>query len=479
MVASAPAWEVRYGRKLAASDFAVVVLAVCGAQTLRFGAAAPEFVTRVSSTPIQVSYSIVSAVLVVAWILALHLGDTRKPHNFGAGSAEYRRVVSATFTIFGAFAVLAFLLRVEIARGYLVIALPLGLVALIVERYLWRRRLHIQRRSGKNVYKTMIVGEEAKVHHVFRQMQADPNAGFDVVAAVISDAERVQGALGDVVVHSYDRLLETITERSIDTVIITAADDISPERLQQLGWELDVRNVDLIVAAALTDVAGPRIHMRQATGFPLIYVDYPKLTGGKRFAKRIFDIVGSLSLLVLSSPLLLAIAVLIKCTSQGNIFYAQDRIGMNGRLFPMYKFRSMVQDADDQLVSLLDAQGTSDRPLHKIRDDPRITSVGRVLRRYSLDELPQLINVLRGGMSLVGPRPQREREVALYAKYDHRRLLVKPGITGLWQVSGRSALDWNDAIRLDLYYVENWSLVGDLIILWRTVRAVAVADGAT
>ncbi len=324
----------------------------------------------------------------------------------------------------------------------------------------------------------MLVGEAAKIHHVHRQMQADANAGFDVALVATNDRGRVASALAEIATCSYDDLLTSVVDFEIDTVIITGADDFPPERLQRLGWALDDLGVDLVVAAALTDVAGPRIHMRQAVGFPLIYVDYPKLTGTKRLVKRTLDLLGSLFLILVLSPVMVIVALCVKLSSRGPVFYAQERVGVKGKPFAMFKFRSMIQNADDQLASLLDAQGTLDKPLHKVDNDPRVTSIGRFLRRYSLDELPQLFNVLIGTMSLVGPRPQREAEVALYDVHHHRRLLVKPGITGLWQVSGRSALDWDDAIRLDLYYVENWSLVGDLVILWRTVRAVAVADGA-
>lgn len=478
MGVGAPAWETRYGRKLVVTDIAIVVGSVYGAQVLRFGASPDDLSQPVSSASVDISYSVISILLAVGWLVMLTLGETRKPQNFGAGWSEYRRVVSATLMTFGLFAVLAYASRVDIGRGYLLIALPIGLIALLVGRFLWRRRLHWQRRHGRNVYRTMLVGEAAKVRHVHRQMRADINAGFDVVVAATNDQARVAHALSGVATRSYDDLLSTVDEFDVDTVIITGADDLSPERLQMLGWELDDRRVDLVVAASLTDVAGPRIHMRQAVGFPLIYVDYPKLTGFKRFIKRMFDILGSLVLILLLSPVIGITALAVKLGSKGPVFYSQERIGVKGQPFPMFKFRSMVQNADDQLASLLDAQGTSDKPLHKVENDPRITPVGRFIRRYSLDELPQLANVLIGTMSIVGPRPQREAEVALYDKHHHRRLLVKPGITGLWQVSGRSSLDWHDAVRLDLYYVENWSLVGDLVILWRTVRAVASADGA-
>jgi exopolysaccharide biosynthesis polyprenyl glycosylphosphotransferase len=210
----------------------------------------------------------------------------------------------------------------------------------------------------------------------------------------------------------------------------------------------------------------------------LIHVEYPRLEGPKRLTKRLFDIVASSVLIVIAAIPLLIVAIAIKMTSPGKLIYKQERVGRLGEPFGMLKFRSMVADADDQLESLLDAQGTSDTPLFKVINDPRITPVGRFIRKYSIDEFPQLFNVLLGQMSLVGPRPQRAAEVALYDDAAHRRLIMKPGMSGLWQVSGRSNLSWEDAIRLDLYYVENWSMTADILILFRTIRAVVKPSGA-
>jgi exopolysaccharide biosynthesis polyprenyl glycosylphosphotransferase len=261
-----------------------------------------------------------------------------------------------------------------------------------------------------------------------------------------------------------------------DTVINTSSDELTPVRVRELSWSLEPGRQHLIVAPSLTDVGGPRIHTRPVAGLPLIHVETPRYEGRKRFSKRAFDILGSGLILLVASPILLVVALLVKFTSPGPVLYRQERIGLNGEPFNMLKFRSMRVNADAELAALLAQQGTSDRPLFKVQNDPRLTRVGATLRKFSLDEFPQLINVFRGDMSLVGPRPQREGEVALYDSAAKRRLIVQPGMTGLWQVSGRSALSWEDAIRLDLYYVENWSLMGDVIILWRTIRAV-VAPG--
>jgi exopolysaccharide biosynthesis polyprenyl glycosylphosphotransferase len=226
------------------------------------------------------------------------------------------------------------------------------------------------------------------------------------------------------------------------------------------------------VAPSLTDIGGPRIHTRPVAGLPLIHVETPRYAGSKLFTKRLFDILGSGALITALSPVLIVLAIMVKVTSPGPVLYKQERVGLNGDHFHMLKFRSMRVNADAELQSLLAAQGSSDKPLFKVQNDPRITSIGRLLRKHSLDEFPQLFNVFLGSMSLVGPRPQRDGEVALYDDAARRRLLLKPGMSGLWQVGGRSSLGWEDAIRLDLYYVENWSITGDIVILWRTIRAV-------
>jgi exopolysaccharide biosynthesis polyprenyl glycosylphosphotransferase len=234
-----------------------------------------------------------------------------------------------------------------------------------------------------------------------------------------------------------------------------------------------------VVAPSLTDIGGPRIHTRPVAGLPLIHVETPRYEGTKLFAKRMFDIVASSIILLLSSPLLLGIAVAVRFTTPGPVLFTQERVGINGRPFQMLKFRTMVVDAEARLRELQEEdRSVGNQVLFKMKDDPRVTPVGRILRRFSLDELMQLVNVLNGSMSLVGPRPPLAREVKEYERKVHRRFLVKPGITGLWQVSGRSNLSWEDSVRLDLYYVENWSIVGDLVILWKTARAVLAREGA-
>jgi exopolysaccharide biosynthesis polyprenyl glycosylphosphotransferase len=225
-------------------------------------------------------------------------------------------------------------------------------------------------------------------------------------------------------------------------------------------------------------VAGPRLHIRPLCGLPLLHVEQPDLDGGRRLVKTAMDRIGSLLALLLLSPALIGIAIAVKATSRGSVLFAQTRVGRSGREFQMWKFRSMESDAEQRLSELTAQNRHGDEVLFKIARDPRVTPVGRWLRRFSLDELPQLVNVLRGEMSLVGPRPPLPGEVARYGSDVHRRLLVRPGLTGLWQINGRSDLSWDESIRLDLRYVENWSLSMDLLILWRTLAAVVTGQGA-
>jgi exopolysaccharide biosynthesis polyprenyl glycosylphosphotransferase len=272
---------------------------------------------------------------------------------------------------------------------------------------------------------------------------------------------------------------DAVAATNSHVVAVAATDQFIGDGLRKLSWELEKLDVDLLVAPGVVDVAGPRLHMRPVAGLPLIHVEKPQYHGAKRFQKRLFDISFAGLVLVLGSPLFLAIALAIKLTSKGPVFYRQERIGMDGEPFRVIKFRTMVDGADALAHELmkLDLVASPRDPL-KFVDDPRVTSVGRFLRKYSLDELPQFINVLTRDMSVVGPRPQVASEVENYDDHARRRLLVRPGITGLWQISGRSDLSWDDSIRLDLYYVENWSMTADLLIAAKTAKVVFSHTGA-
>lgn len=432
----------------------------------------------------EVDYLLLSAALIVAWWLMLEIWGSRDSRVLGSGSEEYKRVIASSAWLFGFVAVVSYALRIDTARGFVGLAFPAGALGLLVARWLVRQHLSLERKHGKSSQRVLIIGGPHSAAHLAKSLRSAPAAGYLPVAAHLpgagDDFETIPGL--DVPITGVDIDVETIMSviqhTNVDAVAVSAGVNLHPQDLRRLGWELAARDIAMILAPALTDVAGPRIHTQPVAGLPLIHVSTPKLTGGKRVAKRSFDLIIAGILVACLSPLFLALAVMVKLTDHGPVFYKQERIGLRGTTFNMLKFRSMKVNADAELQALLTAQGTGDRPLFKVENDPRITSVGRILRKYSLDELPQLLNVLVGNMSLVGPRPQREGEVALYDDAAYRRLYVSPGMSGLWQVSGRSNLSWEESIRLDLYYVENWSLMGDVVILFKTFRAVFASTGA-
>jgi exopolysaccharide biosynthesis polyprenyl glycosylphosphotransferase len=301
---------------------------------------------------------------------------------------------------------------------------------------------------------------------------------MEVVGACVTPADRGRvAAVTGVPVGSLDEVVEVAARLRADTIAVTSASETAAQYLRQLSWQLEGTGIELLVAPGLIEVAGPRLHIRPFEGLPLLSVEQPRFEGWRSVVKGGLDRVVAAVALLLLTPVLLAVAAAIKLTSPGPVLFHQERVGVNGQSFTMLKFRSMVVGADRNLESLR-AENISDGVLFKMREDPRVTRVGRVLRRLSIDELPQLLNVLGGSMSLVGPRPPLPAEVARYDAPVHRRLLVKPGLTGLWQVSGRSDLPWDEAVRLDLRYVENWSLTMDLLILAKTVRAVLGSSGA-
>lgn len=467
----------KYRVRLRVTDGLVLLYALAGTHVLWFGRRSP-FVA--ASAQLPVTYVAVSAVLGLAWLASLWLGDTRDARVLGTGGEEYQRVLGASLRLFGVVAILAFLAQIYLARGYLAIAFPVGTVALVTSRWMWRQWLHSQRRRGRWSDQVLLVGDAVDVAGLTRALRRAPEAGLLVVGACLTtpaprefDASQLPPLLG-----SATSVLAAARRARARTVAVASSSSISPEMLRRIGWSLEGSGIYLLVAPALTNIAGPRIHIRPVSGLPLLHVEEPRLPRGGQVAKGVFDRVVSLVLLVLLSPLLLAVALAVRLSGPGAVVYRQERIGRLGASFTVWKFRSMRAGSDAELSGLLAAQGAAHEPLFKVDDDPRITRVGRLIRKYSLDELPQLANVLTGRMSLVGPRPQRAAEVALYDDLAARRLLAKPGMTGLWQVSGRSDLPWTEAVRLDLYYVENWSFTFDLVLLLRTVTAVLRATGS-
>ncbi|WP_323986582.1 sugar transferase [Microbacterium plantarum] len=467
-------WRRRYASLLRLTDLLVLIWVVYGTQIAWFGFGNAQVSIREDSRITDFSYWLFSAGLIAVWMWTLSLADTRDHRIIGAGAEEYARIARSSLSLFGVIAILAFLARVDVARGFLLISLPVGVGMLLFSRWLWRQWLVAKRSVGEYSARVLLVGSEASVTHLARELKRMPGSGYRVVGACVPSG-RVAGTVKGTkipIMGSVDAVAQAMAATGADTVAVTSTDELPPDKVKQISWGLEAGRQHLVLAPSIVDVAGPRVQTRPVAGVPLMHVETPKFSRGQLFLKRTVDVVASTIGVIFLSPVLLFLALSVRLSSQGPIFFRQTRVGLRGREFTMLKFRTMVVNAEDMLEALAKQQRDSgNEVLFKMKNDPRVTSVGRVMRKFSLDELPQLFNVIGGSMSLVGPRPPLPSEVAKYADHVHRRFLVKPGITGLWQVSGRSSLSWEDSVRLDLSYVENWTLMGDLLILARTAQA--------
>ena len=471
-------WQPHYARRVVSTDAAAIVLAMLFAQWVRFGGAG----YGPSASMLYTGYSLVLACL---WLGVLNLHHARSASILGCGIEEYRRVVAASFWTFGVIAIVALLARLEIARGYLALAFPLGTIGLLIGRKLWRRRVRARRHAGECLTSVLAIGDRDAIAVLATELMNDPGDGYVVFGAGIPGDQRARGdviRIGDRVIPIFgdeNDALGALGDRcAADTVALTDAEHFGVAGIQRLTWGLEASDVDLVVSPGLLDVAGARLAMRPVAGMPLLHVEKPQYHGAKSFLKKAFDFGFALAALIGTAPLLVLTAIAIKMTSRGPVFYRSERIGLDGEPFTMIKFRSMVVDAEERLDDLLPSNEMAGGVMFKMRDDPRVTLVGKVLRRYSIDELPQFINVLKQDMSVVGPRPPLRREVEAYNGDIRRKLLVKPGVTGLWQISGRSDLTWDKAVRLDLSYVDNWSMLTDVGIILKTLTVVARGDGA-
>jgi exopolysaccharide biosynthesis polyprenyl glycosylphosphotransferase len=464
-------WERRYVHALVLCDLVAGVTAGAATFALRFGD---------EITSYNLAYMILSALLPVLLPLVFAVSRAYERRFLFVGTDEYQRVFRGGVGLIAGAAVISYALDLDLARGYVLAALPAAVVASVVLRFTLRKRLHVARSRGESLRRVIVVGHELSIIGITRQLRRERYHGLEVVGACLPpgyDGVGVAGPNGLTVYGTFDDVASAVDLADADTVVVLSCPELDGAALRRLAWRLERDEVDLVVASALVDVAGARTTIRPFDGLPMLHVEHPRLHGGLRLVKELVDRVGAFLLLVGLGPLLLGVALCVRATSRGPVLFRQVRVGRDGRHFRIYKFRSMYVDAEARLAELRHLN-EQDGVLFKIRDDPRVTGVGRWLRRFSVDELPQLLNVLLGQMSLVGPRPPLPAEVAVYADDVRRRLAVKPGMTGLWQVSGRSDLPWEEAVKLDLRYVENWSLSLDLVILLRTMTAVVRSSGA-
>ena len=471
---SADRWERRYVYELIVGDAAVGLLAALAAYLIRFSDA--------PATIQDPRYLTMQVLLPVIWVaaMAVHRGyDTRL---LFVGSEEYQRVLRAGLSLTAAVAIGSYALQAEIARGYVLVAIPAAVITGVTFRYLMRQRLTRAWAAGRCLRRVLVVGHERSVVAMARQLRHERYHGMDVVAACLPGSSPLPTRIEalDLPVHgTFEQVAEAVQATGADAVVVLACPELDGPVLRRLAWRLERLDIDLIVASALLDVGGERTTLRPVDGLPMLHVEHPRLAGARRVIKRLADQVGAgLLLALLGLPLLVVVAAIrLDRRSPGPALFRQTRVGLDGKPFQILKLRTMYPDAEQRLAQLRDLN-EHDGVLFKVRDDPRVTPMGRWLRKFSVDELPQLINVLRGEMSLVGPRPPLPEEVARYPSDMLRRLVVRPGLTGLWQVSGRSDLSWEESMRLDLRYVENWSLTLDVVIMLRTVRVVLRRSGA-
>lgn len=470
-------WEPAYRRYVILSDILVTlcVAFIVGGLISVSGAALFKDLVLGGLTVIVV---LVSLAMNRAWNLIV----------LGQGVEEYVRLGRGMFAAAVALGLAGLATGVVSARPWVFLVVPTTALVALLFRYLLRQVLHRHRFNGECLLPVMAAGSVDTVRDLIERTKAASHIGWRVAAVCTIDGtgggrhsriddSSIDHVDGVSVVGRLDEVAEHVRRGGYRIVAVTADSYWTPRRLQQLAWRLEGSGAEMVVAPTLMEVAGPRLHVSGVLGMPLLRVSAPVFTGMRRIIKGIFDRIGSFLLILMCLPVMTLAALAIMIDSRGGPFYTQRRVGKSGREFTIVKFRTMVRDADRRKAELAEANEGAG-VLFKMRKDPRITRVGAIMRRYSIDELPQLFNVFTGAMSLVGPRPPLPEESERYEPDVRRRLLVKPGLTGLWQVSGRSDLPWEEAVRLDLRYVEDWSLALDAMILWKTFRAVLGGQGA-
>jgi exopolysaccharide biosynthesis polyprenyl glycosylphosphotransferase len=446
-----------------------VIVAMIGRQELTFFNPSADVTDAVT---------IAAGPLLLGWVSMLLGVGAYARDIFGAGTEEYKLVFKAALLSAGLLGIGCFLTRFNLSRGFFLLAFLIGVPLLLLWRLALRRSIQHTRKHGHLREGVIIAGNPRHVDDLAAVLRRESWLGYTVLGALVTEGSTlVETPAGIPILGTTNDMAAAIDGADADVVIFADGAFSSAHDLRRAMWELEDHSVRAIVVPSLTDVSSERLKVRPVAGLPLVHVDAPRAVQASHWAKRAFDFLGSLGILVLISPVLVAVALWVKLHDGGPVLFRQVRVGRDGRTFSCFKFRSMVVDAEQQR-SDLEVNHERSSVLFKMVDDPRVTGPGRLIRRLSLDELPQLWNVLRGQMSLVGPRPPLPHEADRYGTDMRRRLRVRPGMTGLWQVSGRSDLSWDETVRLDLYYVDNWSMVQDLNILARTVSAVVSSRGA-
>ncbi len=417
-------------------------------------------------------------IMLATWLGCMVISGSYSNNVFGAGTEEFKRVANATMLAVGLIGVGCYLAKFSLSRGFFVLVFLIGLPLILLGRMALRRAIHSARRRGLLRHRVVIAGSPNHIDDIAQVLGREQWLGYQVVGAVTPPHDLAEEtAHGVPVLGNAEDITSIVDSSGADVIFIAGGALGSANQMRKLVWDLEDREVQVVVAPSVTDISGERVRVRPVGGLPLMHIDPPRWSDASRWGKRTFDVFGSIALILVFTPLLLVAAAQIKRADRGPVLFRQTRIGRDGEEFSCLKFRTMVTDAEALLARLHQEHGYREG-LFKMKDDPRVTKPGRWLRRFSVDELPQLFNVLWGEMSLVGPRPPLPLEVERYEPDAARRLHVRPGMTGLWQVSGRSDLSYAEAIRLDLYYVDNWSMMQDLSILSKTAGAVLGSRGA-
>ncbi|MBJ7359840.1 sugar transferase [Nocardioides sp.] len=427
---------------------------------------------------VSTTLTVAGPVMMLLWLASIAVAGGYRQDLFGAGTDEYKVVLHASVAAAAVVGIGCFLMKVDLSRGFFLLGFGLGIPLLLGARYGLRRALHRARRGGALLQRVVIAGTPTHIDEIAEVLRREAWLGYTVVGALSADATAVdETPCGIPLLGRTDDLVTTVADLVPDVVFFADGASGCGARMRRIVWDLESHDVQVVVAPSVADISGERVRVRPVGGLPLIHIEQPRAVQAGRWAKRAFDLAGSLALLVAFAPLMLVAAARIRWHDGGPVLFRQERVGRDGATFRCLKFRTMVVDAEARLAALQAETGFT-YGLFKMKDDPRVTPPGRWLRRLSLDELPQLFNVLRGDMSLIGPRPALPSEAAAYEPDSVRRLRVRPGMTGLWQVSGRSDLSYEEAVRLDMFYVDNWSMIQDLTILLRTLGAVLRARGA-
>ncbi|MDE9364292.1 sugar transferase [Luteipulveratus sp. YIM 133132] len=430
---------------------------------------------------ITTRYIALSVITPALWVAAIWWGGGYQRRRLGSGADEFQALIRADVALLALIGFLSYATKSEIARWYVLIEIPSVALLSLLLRYRLRRWLHREREQGRCLERTVVVGRLDGAADLIEQIGRSRELGMEVVAVCAAGLQETDDGVtmisGVPVMRYPEEAIAAVDLVNAEVVAVSGHPDLTGHELRRFAWALEERDVDLIVSPGILEVAGSRLTIRPSVGLSLLHIERPEMSGVRRAAKNTLDRVITLLAILVAAPLLLLIALAVCLDSRGPVLFRQTRVGERGEEFTMLKFRTMVRDADRLQVDLTGGLDVNKR-LFKLQRDPRVTRVGRILRRYSLDELPQLANVLQGRMSLVGPRPSLPAEVADYEQDETRRLRVRPGLTGLWQVSGRSDLSWEESLRLDLWYVDNWSPVLDLQIMARTARAVVKGRGA-